>query len=326
MNMLHYARMTYVLLIGGFYLLIQGAEWLVKGSTSLAKRLHVSDIVIGLTVVAFGTSLPELVVNVIGSISGNSGIVLGNVIGSNIANTFLILGTTAMIAPLIIKHQTVWREIPFSFLAALIAAVMVGDAVISGHDFSMIDRVDGIVLLCFFAVFLAYIFGNGKVEGHEREDYESGIPIWEMLGFIALGLLGLVLGGKLVVSSAVTIATIFGLSETVIGLTVIAIGTSLPELVTSIVAAYRKSIDIAIGNVVGSNIFNIFLVLGASAVIRPVPLGSVTLLDEIMLVGTGLFLFIGMFVGKRFQLDRWAGFVFVTIYVLYIALLLTRSA
>ena len=314
--------MVYILLVGGFYLLIQGADWLIKGSTALAKRLRVSDIVIGLTVVAFGTSLPELVVNVVSSISGNSGIVLGNVIGSNIANTFLILGSAAILTPLIIKHQTVWREIPFSFLAALIASVMVGDAVISGHNFSMIDRVDGIILLCFFAIFLIYIFSNGRVEGHERESYEADLPLPKISTAIILGLLGLVLGGKLVVSSAITIATMLGLSETVIGLTVIAIGTSLPELVTSIVAAYRKSVDIAIGNVVGSNIFNIFLVLGVSAVIRPVPLGSVTLIDEAMLIGTGLFLFAGMFIGKKFELDRWEGALLVLIYVSYLGMLL----
>jgi len=317
--------MTYILLVGGFYLLIQGADWLIKGSTSLAKRMRVSDIVIGLTVVAFGTSLPELVVNVVGSLSGNSGIVLGNVIGSNIANTFLILGSAAILSPLIIKHKTVWREIPFSFLAAFIAAVMVGDAVISGHDFSMIDRVDGIVLLSFFALFMVYIFSNGKVEGEEHETYDDDMSYLKIATSVATGLLGLIIGGKLVVSSAVTIAEMFGLSETVIGLTVIAVGTSLPELVTSIVAAYRKSVDIAIGNVIGSNIFNIFLVLGVSAVIRPVPLGSVTLIDELMLIGTGLFLFAGMFVGKRFELDRWEGVILVALYFGYIALVLSRS-
>ena len=316
-------NMVFVSLIGGFYLLIQGADWLVKGAVSLAKRLRISDIAIGLTVVAFGTSLPELVVNVVGSFSGNTGVVLGNVIGSNIANVFLILGASALVYPLIVKHQTVWKEIPMSFLAAVVATAMVGDQFISGHEFALVDRVDGIVLLSFFVIFLTYVFTIAKDSGVVTESDEPKLPLSRTLGAIVAGLGGLVLGGKLVITSAVQLAQVWGLSETVIGLTIVAVGTSLPELVTSVVAAYRGNADIAVGNIVGSNIFNIFLVLGVSALIRPIPIGTVTIVDELMLVGTGLILFMGMFIGKRYELERWQGAILVGIYFAYIAFLLT---
>jgi cation:H+ antiporter len=315
--------MIFASLIGGFYLLIQGADWLVKGATSLARRLSVSELAIGLTVVAFGTSLPELVVNIIASVSGDSEIVLGNVVGSNIANVFLILGAAAMVTPLIIKHQTVWKEIPLSFLAALVVTVMVSDQLVSGHTFSLVDRADGIVLLSFFAIFLAYVFSLSKASGAVLESHQQTLTPLKTAGAIAAGLGGLMLGGKLVVGAAVSLATLWGVSQTVIGLTIVAVGTSLPELVTSLVAAYRGSADIAVGNVVGSNIFNIFFILGISALIRPVPIGGVRFVDELMLVGTGLILFLGMFVGRRYQLERWQGALLVGAYCAYIVFLLT---
>jgi cation:H+ antiporter len=311
--------MAYISVIAGFYLLIQGADWLVKGSTSLAKRIGVSEMAIGLTVVAFGTSLPELVVNVIGSVSGNSGIVLGNIVGSNIANVFLILGAAAIVHPLIIKQQTVWREIPMSFLAAVVAVVMVGDEFISGHSFSLIDRGDGIILLCFFSIFLAYVISLSKTaESPLLESEQTVFSTSKTVWTIVAGLAGLVLGGKLVVTAAIALAQSWGISETVIGLTIVALGTSLPELVTSLVAAYRKSLDLAVGNVIGSNIFNVFFILGISALIRPIPVGSVTVIDEFMLMGTGLLLFAAIFVGKKYRLGKWEGAALIAIYCAYI--------
>jgi len=320
--------MDIVYLIAGFFLLIKGADWLVSGASTLAQRLKVSDLAIGLTVVAIGTSLPELVVNVIGSIEGRTGIVLGNIVGSNIANIFLILGAAAIITPLVVKQRTVWKEIPLSFLAAAVMTAMVADQVLTG-SFSQLDRIDGIVLLAFFAIFLVYVFSvaeeNGvpmeaKVDTYEKE------TLWQSLAWILLGLGGLVIGGKLVVDAAVEIARIVGLSETVIGLTVVAIGTSLPELATSMTAALKRNMDIAIGNVIGSNIINIFFILGVSAFIRPIPLGSVTMIDLLMLLGTSFVLFMWMFIGKRFVLERWQGITLALVYLGYLIFLVTGTA
>lgn len=317
--------MPFIFIIGGFYLLIQGADKLIRGATSLGKRLKVSEMAIGLTVVAFGTSLPELTVNVFGSLSGNTGIVLGNIIGSNIANVFLILGAAALVRPLVVTDQTVWKEIPMALLAGIVLVAMVSDQIISGHDFSTLDRVDGIVLLCFFAIFLSYVSSMIKNANFPEEKSEELLSLPQTYLSISLGLLGLVIGGKLVVNGAVDIAQLFGISETVIGLTIVAIGTSLPELVTSLLAAYRGKANIAVGNIVGSNIFNIFFVLGVSALIAQIPVGTVSFLDEGMLLLSGALLFAIMFIGKRFELERWQGGIMVALYVLYLVLLLTRE-
>ncbi len=320
--------MDIVYLIAGFLLLIKGADWLVSGASTLAQRLKVSDLAIGLTVVALGTSLPELVVNIIGSLEGRTGIVLGNIVGSNIVNVFLILGAAAIVTPLVVKQRTVWKEIPLSFLAAAVVTAMVADQVLTG-SFSQLDRIDGIVLLAFFCIFLVYVFSvaeEGGVPMEEKVDTFEKESVWQSVAWILLGLGGLVLGGKLVVDAAVALALLFGLSETVIGLTVVAIGTSLPELATSIMAAIRKNMDIAIGNVVGSNIINIFFILGVSAFIRPIPLGSVTMIDLLMLLGTSFLLFMWMFIGKRFELERWQGVTLVSIYLAYIVFLVTGTA
>ncbi len=320
--------MDIIYLLTGFFLLIKGADWLVSGASTLAQRLHVSDLAIGLTVVALGTSLPELVVNVIGSMDGRTGIVLGNIVGSNIANIFLILGASAIVTSLVVKQRTVWKEIPLSFLAAAVVTAMVADQVLTG-SFSQLDRIDGIVLLAFFSIFLVYVFSVAEEDGVPMEakvDTFEKESVWQSVAWILLGLGGLVLGGKLVVDAAVALALLFGLSETVIGLTVVAIGTSLPELATSIMAAIRKNMDIAIGNVVGSNIINIFFILGVSAFIRPIPLGSVTMIDLLMLLGTSFLLFMWMFIGKRFELERWQGVTLVSIYLAYIVFLVTGTA
>ncbi len=317
--------MPFIFIIGGFYLLIQGADKLIRGATSLGKRLKVSDMAIGLTVVAFGTSLPELTVNVFGSFSGNTGIVLGNIIGSNIANVFLILGAAAFVRPLLVTDQTVWKEIPMALLAGIVLIAMISDQLISGHGFSMLDRVDGIVLLSFFAIFLSYISSMMKNTEPPEEKSDEPMALPQTYLNISLGLLGLVVGGKLVVNGAVDVAQLFGLSETVIGLTIVAIGTSLPELVTSLLAAHRGNANIAVGNIIGSNIFNVFFVLGISALIAPIPIGTVSFLDEGMLLLSGALLFAIMFIGKRFELERWQGGIMVALYVLYLVLLLTRE-
>lgn len=256
-------------LVGGFILLIKGADWLVEGSSSLARRLGVSDLMIGLTVVSFGTSAPELVVNIIASFQGSASIAIGNIVGSNISNTLLILGATALVAPLAVQKSTVLKEIPFTLLAAVALLVMANDTLVDGYPASELGRGDGLIFLGFFAIFLYYTFGI-RHNGHEKKS-KASMPLLRAWFLFAVGLAGLVLGGKLAVSGAQTIALQLGISEALVGLTVVALGTSLPELAASIVAAKKGKTDIAVGNIVGSNIFNIFWILGLSAVIKPLP-------------------------------------------------------
>ncbi|MDZ7613232.1 MAG: calcium/sodium antiporter [Flavobacteriaceae bacterium] len=259
--------LTYILFVVGFVILIKGADLLVDGAASVAKKFNISSIVIGLTIVAFGTSAPEFVVNIFASAKGNSEIAIGNILGSNLANIFLILGVAAVITPIVAKENTAWKEIPLSLLAAIILGVLANDAFIDGGTFSGLTRIDGIVLFAFFIIFMHYTFGISEVTGDEENIDIKLLSNAKAALFILLGLAGLIVGGKWIVDGAVNIAEMFGLSQSLIGLTVVAVGTSLPELATSAIAAFKKQSDIAIGNVIGSNIFNTFWILGASAVI-----------------------------------------------------------
>lgn len=319
--------LTYVLMIVGFAALIKGADWLVSGASSVAARLGVSALVIGLTVVSFGTSAPELVVNVLASLQGNTDITIGNIAGSNSANILLILGISALIYPLAVGRGTVWKEIPFALLAMIMVVIMASDALIDGTATSALTRIDGLVLIGFFIIFLYYIFGLAKESANTEAVTETEeVRSWPVaLGMIVGGLTGLVLGGKWIVDGAVSIAENFGVSEALIGLTIVAVGTSLPELATSAVAAYRKNVDIAVGNIVGSNIFNVFWILGLSAVIRPLPFTPQLVLDLLVATGATVLLFFALFVGKRHQLERWQGGVFVLLYVAYIVFLVMRG-
>lgn len=327
--------LTYILFIVGFAALIKGAGLLVDGASSLAKRLGVSALMIGLTIVAFGTSTPELIVNIFASLKGNSDIAIGNILGSNIANILLILGISAAIYPLAVKKGTVWKEIPFSFLAVLVLALMVNDALIDNSPFSGLTRIDGFVLISFFIIFLYYAFGISKAEPADAEipEYSRGTietkPRLHSLSrsclMVSGGLIGLVLGGKWIVDGAVAIATNFGVSEALLGLTVVAVGTSLPELATSAVAAYKKNVDIAVGNIVGSNIFNIFWILGVSAIIRPLPFSQTLMSDVLVTIAATLLLFATMFIGKRHILEQWQGICFIVLYVGYVIYLIIRG-
>lgn len=316
---------TIALLIAGFLLLIKGADLLVDGSSSIAKRFGISDLVIGLTVVAFGTSAPELVVNLVSAFNGTTDIAIGNILGSNIANILLILGVTGVIAPLAVQRSTTWKEVPFSLLAVLAVGVMANDVLFNGATESILTRGDGLILLGFFAVFLYYIFGVAKQGPAEAETSEKIVAhgIFRSVLFIALGLTALIIGGKWVVGSAITLATLWGLSEAVIGLTVVAVGTSLPELATSIVAALKGKADIAIGNVVGSNIFNIFWILGVTSVIAPLPFSANSNLDITATIAATVLLFAWMFVGKKHMLERWQSATFIVLYGVYVVMLLT---
>jgi cation:H+ antiporter len=318
--------LTYLLLPIGFVLLLKGAVFLVDGASSLAKRLGISTLVIGLTIVAFGTSAPELVVNIFASIKGNTDIAIGNILGSNIANILLILGISAVIYPLTVKHGTVWKEIPLALLSVIVMAITANDGFFDDGVFSALTRIDGFVLIAFFIIFLYYTFGISRVQPSDAVEFP--IHQYSLLRsclMIGLGFVGLTAGGKLLVDSAVALATGLGISEALIALTIVAIGTSLPELATSAVAAYKKDVDIAVGNIVGSNIFNIFWILGVSAIINPLPLSSLLMRDVFMTIFVTVLLFSFLFIGKRHVLERWQGVCFIALYIAYIAYLVFRA-
>jgi len=318
--------LIYILFFVGFALLIKGADLLVDGASSLARRIGVSSLVIGLTVVAFGTSAPEFIVNIFASFNGNTDIAIGNIIGSNICNILLILGISALIYPLAVQKGTVWKEIPFSFLAVIVVALMANDVFLDNGPLSALTRIDGFILLLFFVIFLYYIFSISKVKSSDVvEAAPRSYSLWKALLMIGGGLLGLLLGGKWVVDGAVAFAASIGVSQALVGLTIVAVGTSLPELATSAVAAYKKNADIAVGNIVGSNIFNIFWILGASAVIRQLPFSQTLMVDVLMLVIATFLLFASMYIGKKHVLERWQGVCFILIYVAYIVYLINRG-
>lgn len=304
-----------VLLAVGLVLLVKGADWLVDGASVLAKKNNVSDLAIGLTIVAFGTSAPELVVNVVAASGNYPDIVFGNVIGSNNFNLFVILGIAGLIVPLSVQSSTVWKEIPFSLLAAIVLFFLANNYFLAQS--SDLSRYDAIILLVLFLAFLYYVATQLKTDPDAEvvaaKDY-STLKIW---GLIIIGLAGLVGGGKLVVDNAVAMAQSLGVSEKIIGLTIVAAGTSLPELATSVVAAMKKNADIAIGNIVGSNIFNILLILGVSGLIRPLAFSSAFNTDIYILAAGTIFLFLAMFIGKKHRLDRWQAFAMLSAYLLY---------
>lgn len=319
------------LLIAGLVLVVKGADWLVDGASAIARRIGVSELAIGLTIVAFGTSLPELTVNLFASLSGANDIAIGNIVGSNIANILLILGIAAIVAPLTIQTSTVWKEIPLSLLAALTLFVMANDRLIDGYPLAELSRADGLTFIGFFLIFLWYTFGmqrpeNGHEEGNIRGPAIAG-------GMIGAGLLLLVVGGKLIVNGAMGIVESLGVSQALIGLTVVAVGTSIPELATSVVAARKGKADIAVGNIVGSNIFNIFWILGMSAVIRPITFRPELNADLLMVILATLILFVVVHTGqihRRFLfwqqrsghiIERKEGFLMLLVYVAYIAYL-----
>ena len=318
--------LTYIFFAIGFVFLIKGADLLVDGATSIARSLKVSDLAIGLTVVAFGTSTPELFVNIIASFKGNADIAIGNVLGSNIANIFFILGVSSIIYPLAVTKGTVWKEIPFSLLAAIVLLFMANDQILDRAGASALTRIDGLVFLCFFAIFIYYTFSiAARVEGLEEHVPAKQYGWLRSLLFIVAGLAGLAIGGKWIVDGAIILAKKLGMSESLIGLTIVAVGTSLPELATSAVAAYKKNVEIAVGNVVGSNIFNIFFVLGISATIRPLPFQTKNNVDLGAVILSSLMLFFFMFTGKKHSLDRWEGIVCLILYFGYVAFLIVND-
>lgn len=254
--------MTYLLFFVGLAILVGGGEALVRGASAIARAFHLSPLLIGLTIVGFGTSAPELIVSVQAALAGQSGIAIGNVIGSNISNVLLILGVSALIAPLIIPGRKLWRELAFMLGATAVVWLMLSDG--------QITRIDGLILIAGLAAFLvtAFITGSGQPPEQGSQTASANWKPWVMTG---AGLVLLIIGARLLVDSATTIARDFGISEAVIGLTIVAVGTSLPEMATSVIAAFRKHTEISVGNIVGSNIFNLFGILGITALIAPIP-------------------------------------------------------
>lgn len=311
--------MSYLLLLVGIVLVLWGADKLTDGATALARRFHVSDMVIGLTVVAFGTSLPEFVTSFTAVLHHYEAISMGNIVGSNIFNTLLIVGASALTYPIWVSRSSLSKDIPFALLASLALFVLCKDTVFAGADTQMITMGDGLMLLFFFAIFMYYTFsiarstdGAGEQVANKKEQ-----PLWKILLYIVLGLAGLIFGGNFFVESSSELARTWGVSEHIIGLTIVAGGTSLPELATSIVAARKGNSAIAIGNVIGSNIFNIFFVIGVCALVSPISAMSITDMDLLLLIGSILLLWIFAFTNRR--ISRMEGASLILVYLFYLA-------
>lgn len=317
--------MDIVCLLGGLVLILLGANYLTDGASSLAKRFKISDLVIGLTVVAFGTSAPELAVSLSSAIKGSADIAIGNVVGSNMFNTLMIVGCTAFFAPIVVTRNTLLKEIPLCILASVALLAISNDMLLDKQPLDVVSRTDGFLLLLFFIIFMVYTFSIARQHGDEEAEEVKQIPLWLSPIYIIGGLAALVFGGNIFVDGATGIARSLGVSESVIGLTLVAGGTSLPELATSVVAALKKNPEMAIGNVVGSNLFNIFLVLGASATITPLNLIGITNFDLLSLVIASVILwFFGVFYKKR-TITRVEGTILVVCYIAYTATLIVLS-
>lgn len=311
--------MAVILIIAGFVALVKGADWLVDGASAIAKRSGISDLVIGLTVVAFGTSMPEFVVNMVSVAEGTTDLAITNILGSNIINTFVILGCTALVYPIVSQKRSRQFDIPLSVLAGLLVFAAVAITSPFGEACSGISLAGGVVLLLIFCYFLYNTFRHAKEHPDEAEaGAVKDIPVRRAIALMLGGFVGLVVGGELIVKSAVDLATRMGVTEAVIGLTVVALGTSLPELATSVIAATKKNSDIALGNVIGSNIFNVFFVLGTSAVVRPLPAYEGIELDACMAAAGSILVWLFVATNKAHAIQRWAGAVLLLVYAGYL--------
>ena len=315
-----------IMIIIGFVLLIKGADFLVDGASEIAKRFHIPEIVIGLTIVAIGTSMPELVVSVTSALEGHSDLAIGNVVGSNIANMFLILGVCSIIRPLVFKKETRLFEIPFTILATILLFFLCING--TGEQINTITREEGIILLVFCILFIIYnLIMAKKGEEFDKEDRilelrteeNKQVPLWESLFGIVIGIVGLKIGGDLVVNNSVEIAKILGISEKLISLTIVAFSTSLPELITSIAATRKGETDMAIGNILGSQLFNILLIIGVSAALTPINYSKSYDSNIILLIVGSIVLGLFPFVGKKNEMTRGNGIVFVLTYIVYLA-------
>ena len=298
----------------GIVLVILGADWLTKGASALARRFNMSELLIGLTIVAIGTSLPELVISTGSALKGSPGLALGNVIGSNIFNGMLILGVAALIAPIKFNAKMLTREIPFNLLASIVLILVSGSMLVGGAPGEMITRYGGMLLLCFLAIFVRYTF---SITNDSSEEAGEQLPMWKVVLFIVTGLAALIFGGNLFVDGATEVARVLGLSEAVIGITIVSAGSSLPELAVSVSAARKGNVGIALGNVLGSNILNIFFILGVSATITPISLDGFSCVDYYVLLASSLLIYIVTRFGGKAVINRFEGAVLVAGYVAY---------
>ncbi len=316
--------MTIILLLVGLGLIVLGADWLVDGASSVARRAGVSEFVIGLTIVGFGTSCPELVVSLTGAIEGNADISVGNVMGSNIFNTLFILGLTSLILPVSMTDKNRRRDIPICLAVTLVLLGLgMADSLLGTGRQDMLSRWEGGLLLLLFAAYLFYCF---KTDSGDAEDVsgQKVFPLWKAIGLIALGLAGLIYGGNLFVGNATDLARQLGVSDKFIAVTILAGGTSLPELATSVVAAAKRKDQLALGNILGSNVFNALLILGTASVITPLSFASMTLVDASILIASALLLLIWAYTGRRNRIDRWEGAVMLLCFVTYYIFIFNR--
>ncbi|OGL92418.1 hypothetical protein A2239_02225 [Candidatus Uhrbacteria bacterium RIFOXYA2_FULL_40_9] len=313
-----------VMVLAGFFLLIRGADYFVTGTASIARKLGIPALIVGLTIVAIGTSAPELCVNVIAVVRGAFDLSIGNIMGSNLVNIMVALGLATAIVPLKLKQGTVWKEIPFALLVTFIVLVFGSDFLFDGTLPNVLSRTDGMALIALFLIFIAYTFGMTK-SGEQPEEHIEVTPWLRSLTFTLGGMTALILGGYITVEGAVQIATTLGISQNLIGLTIVAIGTSLPEIVTTVIAAKKGHIDLAVGGIVGSNIFNILLILGVSATIHPLTFSLDSTTDTLVVACMTLLLFFFMFIGKRHTLDRKQGILFIILYGLYVTFAIFRG-
>ena len=313
-----------LILLLGLGLILVGANALTDGASAVAKRFGISDLVIGLTIVAMGTSAPELVVSVTAALNDSAELALGNVVGSNIFNILAIVGCTAMVMPIAVGKGLMSKELPLVILSSLVMWAVASDTLLDGEAANVVSRIDGILLLAFFAIFMRYTFSIAKADSPDTEEIKP-MPMWKAALWIIGGLAGLIFGGRYFVDGASGIARSLGVSESVIGLTLVAAGTSLPELATSVVAALKKNPGIAIGNVIGSCLFNVFFIIGTASVIAPLPLGSITQTDMLTLVGASVLLwFFGLIIGDR-KITRVEGTFMVLCFIAYTAWLIINS-
>ncbi len=312
-----------VLIVVGFVALVKGADWLVDGASSIAKRFGISDLVIGLTVVAFGTSMPEFVVNMVSVAEGSTDLAITNILGSNIINTFVILGLTALVYPVVSQKHSRDFDIPMSIIAGILVYGEVAVQSPFGEEGRGISRMGGIILLLLFCIFLYSTFRHAK--DHPDEVPSDEVPSTQPMStgkailLMLVGIAGLVIGGEMIVKSAVDLATRCGVSEAVIGLTVVALGTSLPELATSVMAAFKHNCDIALGNVIGSNIFNVFFVLAMSAMVRPLPAYEGIEVDAWMAALGSILVWLLVKTNRERELKRWGGAVLLLVYAGYLS-------
>lgn len=315
--------MDYILLIIGLALLTFCADLLTRGCVGMAARFRVPEFIIGLTVMAVGTSMPELTVSMISAIKGSSSMAIGNVTGSNLFNTLVILGICAMVRPVDISKENIRRDIPICVGVSLLLWIATADRLFGISDVDTINRVEGIILLLLYVATILYSIRSGKKDGGAQAESDEPQMGWgKILGFIVIGLAGLIYGGNMCLESATAIARAWGVSESIIAITIVAAGTSLPELASSLSAVLSKKPSLALGNIIGSNVANILLILGASASIKPLTMGTITQLDLGMVVGSAVLLMLAAtFVGKR-RITRLEGVLFFLVYVAYVIVLM----